>query len=295
MATRPYVYILILNYNSEQDTIELYNQLQRIDYQNYSILVIDNDSNHTSKTTLKKSIPPSDLILNKKNIGYAGGNNIGIRKAISASADYVWILNPDIRVETKTLNILVEHITEDKKIAAVGPRICMRDNKEIIFSDGGVVDTDNGIQTYHLKFKQNIKEIKESNKTNKVDYIDGSCLFIDINCLKEIGFLNEKFFLYFEETEWCLRARNLGWESLVVLSTTCYNLTSSRNFKYFFYMARNRVYLSYLMNNKTFKTILLELYSIISSRDPKVILPKISGIMCALFLFFNLTHIFKKQ
>jgi GT2 family glycosyltransferase len=104
-----------------------------------------------SPKTIKKltsQIPVENLILNGKNLGYAGGNNIGIKKALKDDADFIWLLNPGIRVEKEALPRLLETILSDKSIAAVGPRICSRLNENEIFSDGGVVLYNPQCQTY---------------------------------------------------------------------------------------------------------------------------------------------------
>lgn len=253
------VYILILNYNSSKDTVALYDQLQKIEHNNYFILVIDNNSTDNSTKILSNYIPKANLILNKKNLGYAGGNNIGIRQAINAGAEYVWILNPDIRVEKNTLNVLLDTIGRDNKIAAIGPRICDRRNKEIIFSDGGILDVEKGFKTGHLNNGKKIDNIDKNIKFKEIDYVDGSCFLINLSCIEHIGILKENFFLYFEETEWCLRAKNQGWKLLAVYETRCFHLPSTKKFRYFYYMTRNRIYLSILIKRHILKTVWLEL------------------------------------
>nr|WP_320194060.1 glycosyltransferase family 2 protein [uncultured Desulfobacter sp.] len=261
-SNQAYVYILILNYNSSKDTIELYNQLQNINYRKYFILVIDNNSTDNSKEILTQSIPLQYLLLNQKNLGYAGGNNIGIKKALSDNADYVWILNPDIRVETDTLRILVEHARKKRGVAAVAPRICNRKNKYTIYSDGGILNIEKGFQTSHLNKNKYICDVNDNIESREVDYVNGSCILIDLSYLDHIGFFREDFFLYFEETEWCLRAINLGFKLESVYKTKCFHRSSSKNFRYFYYMTRNRIYLSIIANRNIKESIKYEINKI---------------------------------
>ena len=134
-------FVIILNYNSSKDTVSLYKELISYGMESKAIQVIDNHSNPSEIEHLKANIPPTRLILNEKNHGYAGGNNIGIARAIREGAKYVWILNADIRLEPDTIEVLLALIESDEKLAAVGPRVCERGNPPKIVSDGAYVDT----------------------------------------------------------------------------------------------------------------------------------------------------------
>ncbi|MBK6903850.1 MAG: glycosyltransferase family 2 protein [Saprospirales bacterium] len=135
---------------------------------------------------LKASIPEKDLILNQKNLGYAGGNNVGIKIAIKNGADFIFIVNPDIRLENNTIPMLVEWMESNPRLASVGPRICFRDNPELIYSDGGIVEPERGYATWHLHFGKKIGEV-QSQKYTDVDYVNGSAILLRTEALKHIG------------------------------------------------------------------------------------------------------------
>jgi len=260
----PLIYVLILNYNSPYDSIELFKQIQNQVYKNFDVFIMDNNSTDNSKKLLKNSIPKANLILNEVNLGYAGGNNIGIKKAIENGADFVWILNPDIRIEEDTLKIIITTISKNEKIAAVGPRICQRDNKKIIYSDGGIFRVAEGLKTGHLNSGKNINDVEEIISSRSVDYINGSCILIRVAAIKEIGYMREDFFLYFEETEWCYRARMKGKVLLTTNEAVVYHQESKKKSTYYFYMTRNRIYLSRILNKYIIKTVFSELMGIIN-------------------------------
>lgn len=233
-------YAIILNFNSASDSIALFNFLEVQDFKYLRILVIDNNSSEEDQFQLKKNIPYKNLIFNQPNLGYAGGNNIGIEIALNERADYVWILNPDIRVEEDTLPVLLETINNNKDLAAVGSRINKREDKNKIFSDGGVLLQDQKCTTIH----------KNSNCSHKatpgkidfdIDYIDGSCILIRAEAIRNIGKFSEKYFLYFEETDWCIRAKLKGYKLAVDSRTVAYNLNSEKGAVYNYYMMRNRM------------------------------------------------------
>lgn len=104
------VAFVILNYNNSQDTVECIESVQKIDYKNFEIILIDNDSTDDSVDILSSKFPEITLIQTGINLGYAGGNNVGIKKAIDSKADYICVLNNDVVVDTNFLTILIDSI-----------------------------------------------------------------------------------------------------------------------------------------------------------------------------------------
>lgn len=236
-------YAIILNYNSAGESIALYKNLEDGGYCNLNILVIDNASNIADKDELKENIPSGNLFFNNKNTGYAVGNNIGIDLAIKGNANYVWILNPDIRVENNTLSILLETLLADKDLAAVGPRIINRTNPSTIFSDGEILIMDEKCSTIHKNSHLKISDVPRV-IDYEVDYIDGSCILLNCNAIKDVGKFSEEYFLYFEETDWCFRAKNKSWKLATNSNTTVYNLTSVKTSIFHYYFSRNKLIFS---------------------------------------------------
>lgn len=236
-------YAIILNYNSASESVALFKNLEEQHYRYLKILVIDNNSSEDDQLELKDNIPSENLIFNHKNLGYAGGNNIGIEIALNAKANYVWILNPDIRVNNHTLPILLKTISEDKTLAAIGPRIIHRTNPDKIFSDGGMLIMNDSCSTYHKNYNMEVEHISK-NVDFDIDYIDGSCILINCETIKEIGKLPEEYFLYFEETDWCFRARKYNFRLAINSKVSVSNLTSIKNSIYHYYMFRNRIIFS---------------------------------------------------
>tara|TARA_R100000935_G_scaffold50402_1_gene76262 strand:+ start:8926 stop:9816 length:891 start_codon:yes stop_codon:yes gene_type:complete len=237
------IYAIILNYNSANESVALFKNLEVQQYNYLRILVIDNNSNEEDQIQLRENIPSVNLIFIKKNLGYAGGNNIGIEIALNKKADYVWILNPDIRVNNLTLPILLKTISEDKTLAAVGPRIIHRNNPDKIFSDGGMLAMTDSCSTYHKSHNFEVVSLS-GNIDFDIDYIDGSCILLNCEAIKEIGKLPEEYFLYFEETDWCFKARKHNFRLAINSYVSVSNLTSIKNALYHYYMLRNRILFS---------------------------------------------------
>ncbi|MGY5850392.1 glycosyltransferase family 2 protein [Salegentibacter sp. F14] len=237
------VYAIILNYNSSKEAIGLYNNLVENFGVSLKILVVDNASAKADREQLKKNIPEENIIFNSKNSGYAGGNNIGIKRAIRENANYVWILNPDIRVEKNTLSILVETLQNNSTLAAVGPRILKRENPDTIFTDGEKLLMDKKCHT-HQKNHNKSRHVIEPKIDFDIDYIDGSCILINSRAIEDVGFLPEEYFLYFEETDWCSRAKKRGYKLAVNSHAIVYNLTSIKKETFHYYFMRNRLIFS---------------------------------------------------
>lgn len=240
-------YALILNYNSAEETVALYNNLKNSEYKDLEILVIDNDSKPVDKEKLQEHILKPNLIFNSQNLGYAGGNNVGIKKAIDGEADYIWILNPDIRIEPNTLNILIDLLERDASLAAVGPKIISRENNNMIFTDGELIDLTNGLHTFHKNHNKPVLSTEEK-VDYEIDYIDGSSVLLRTAAVKELGFLPEEYFLYWEETDWCTNAKRNNWNLAIDTNAVVYNLNSEKGAIYHYYYNRNKLLFSKKFN-----------------------------------------------
>lgn len=241
------VYAVILNFNSARETVSLYKNLKGSEHKDLDILVIDNNSEERDKREILKFIPENILLFNSKNLGYAAGNNIGIKKAVDAKAEFVWILNPDIRVEPKTLTTLLDLMLKDANLAAAGPRIISRENKNRIFTDGEVIDLSEGLQTFHKNHNKPVSTTEEK-VDYEINYIDGSSILLRRAALKELGFLPEEYFLYWEETDWCTNAKMNNWKLAVDRRARVYNLNSEKGASYHYYFNRNKLIFSKKFN-----------------------------------------------
>ncbi len=258
MMTQSRASIIILNWNSSADTIQLLGTLRDQTYRSFETIVVDNHSRDNSIEELAPYEGTVTLIRNRKNLGYAGGNNVGIDQAIRRQADYIWILNPDIRPKPEALSLLVDTMDRDTSIAAVGPRICYRDNPDTVYSDGGLVFPEQGYLVVHKNSGKTIHELNEP-RVSLVDYANGSAILLRTRALEEIGTFREDFFLYYEETEWCLRAKRHGRTIATDHGATVYHQPSRKGFRYHFFMARNRILLAKVRRQYLMQTCRLEL------------------------------------
>jgi GT2 family glycosyltransferase len=133
MLRLPRVDIIVLNWNGLRDTLHCLQSLKRADYPAFRVLVVDNGSSDASSTSIRQRFPEVTLIENSENLGFTGGNNIGMRQALEEEADYVLLLNNDTEVAPDAVRLLVETAESDPRIGIAGPIIYYYDRPKMIW------------------------------------------------------------------------------------------------------------------------------------------------------------------
>jgi GT2 family glycosyltransferase len=206
----PKVYIVLVHWNSWNETSICLAALEGLLYPNRRVIVSDNGSVDDSVLRIRQRFPWVEIILNGKNLGFPGGCNAGIRRALADSADYVWLLNNDAVPDPNALNALVDKAESDPQIGAVGSVIyCMEKPLELQAWGGGYVNFWLG------RAKHFLRPVADS----KVQYITGASLLIPRRVLETVGFLDEEIFLYWDDPEYCWRLRRAGWKLAVAANS----------------------------------------------------------------------------
>jgi tetratricopeptide (TPR) repeat protein/GT2 family glycosyltransferase len=239
------VAILILNYIGTEDTIQAVQSLLKSSYQNFEIIIIDNDSPNISFRELIQCLGDRTIIRSPQNLGYAGGNNLGIEYVKDKGFEFIWVLNPDTTVEETTLLKLVEAAQKRKDISIYGSTICWSHRPDTVWFAGGVVQlSEQQFQTYHMYNGQHKNLVPD--RIYDVDYVTGASIFCRPHIFSEVGLIPERYFLYFEETDWCLQARQKGHRVAVVPDSVLYHAKRSQvdvlpTKIYFYYYIRGSV------------------------------------------------------
>ena len=240
MASQKKVYIILLNWNGKEDTLECIESLKKIDYEDYKIIVVDNGSEDDSVLEIRKQYPEIKIIENKKNLGFAGGNNVGIRYALENGADYVLLINNDTTVEKDFLRELVKVGELNKSNGLLGPKTNYHSEQNRIWFAGGKVNWLKNKGT-HLGLDE--IDSRQYDEIKKVDYLTGCCLLIKKEVIEKIGILAEDYFLYYEDTDFSLRAKNVGYDCVYVPKAKIYHKvsrsTSPGSSSYIYYHVRN--------------------------------------------------------
>ncbi|HJW89053.1 MAG TPA: glycosyltransferase family 2 protein, partial [Anaerolineales bacterium] len=178
----------------------------------HSILIVDNGSTEGSVESIRNQYPTVNILPTGKNLGYAEGNNVGIRWAVSNRADYVFVMNNDVRVAQDVLEPLISAAECDPKIAFLGPKVFQLEMPDQIQSAGGKLD-------YLWRSNQrglDSTDIGHFETIEVVDYVIGAAVLVKAKLLAEIGLLDADYFLYREDVDWCLRARRKGYRVVYV-------------------------------------------------------------------------------
>lgn len=237
--------IILVNYNGAKDTIECLNSLKNIFYSNKCVYIVDNNSNEEDVKYLENNVDYFDvkIIKLKENLGFSGGNNFGIKKAMADGCEVIGLLNNDTTVEVDFLNQLVVKLFSDEKIGAVVPQIRDYYNEDIVSYGGGEIN--------YLKgsvFIEGINRYDESiNNTERfITFGHGCCLFMKSEMILKVGLLPEEYFLYFEDADYSIQIIKTGYKILYCPESIIYHKESastkkgSDNFQYYF--TRNRFY-----------------------------------------------------
>lgn len=237
----PRVFIIILNWNGKENTEECLQSVQKADYPNYEIVVVDNGSTDGSVGVLRKNHPGLTIIENPRNLGYAGGNNRGIAYCLERNADYVLILNNDTVVDPSFLTALIRTAQDHPEAGILGPKIYYYQEPNRIWSAGNEWLPDQA--DFVSPGYRIIDDGTQWQEVRQVGYVIGCALLVKAEAIKRIGLLEPKYFNCWEETEWCFRARKLGYQCLFVPHAKIWHKVSasfngqghSPHYLYFYY------------------------------------------------------------
>ena len=207
MENNPSVGIVILNLNQEQDTLECILSLKKMNYKNYKIILIDNGSSDGSGLRIKEKFKDVEFLRSEKNLGFTGGCNLGANYALKNSlTDYVLLLNNDTKVDENLLTSLLEVAQKDKKVGAAGAVNFYYSQPDTIHMVGSKFIWWLGIQRPVRKVHSLFEEVQS---------ISGCCMLIKKEVIEKIGLFDERFFAYYEESDFCLRAQRNGFKVVV--------------------------------------------------------------------------------
>lgn len=205
----PIVYIIVLTWNGKKDTLECLSSLQRVSYPNTHIILVDNASTDRTIEAVRRDFPHAHCIRNERNLRYSGGNNVGMQYALTQGADYVLLLNNDTVVDPPFLDHLIQTAESSELVGIVGPMIYYHNSPKKIWFAGGIIRWWQGWIEH--------RGIRETNNgqystTEQTDYVTGCCLLVKRSVIEKIGFLDERYFMYGEDVDYCVRASRAGFK-----------------------------------------------------------------------------------
>jgi GT2 family glycosyltransferase len=203
----PKVYIVVLNYRNYKDTLACLESIFQLDYLNFSVVVVDNDSQNESSEIISrwmrtKASSRINFIQSKKNLGFAGGNNLGIRFALAQKdSEYVWVLNNDTILEKDALNEIMDTFRLNPSLGICGSKLMYSWDKSKIQGFGGTL----------LPLLGTSRFVTNSADISQIDYVIGASMCFSRRFLEDVGLFSEEYFLFYEEPDICLRAKKKGY------------------------------------------------------------------------------------
>lgn len=260
-----HVNIIIVNYNCYEETIACLNSLLKSTVTNFRVFIVDNNSTdssgesilnwgkqhqikHIGPTEIKNQKLPNNiiddnpkivLIENPENSGFSSGNNIAINfllKTETSNRDFIWLLNPDTVVQSQVLHNLLDNANDKKKLILGNLIVDYANHDRVMFYGGFKIK----------KFTHGVIRIVEEKNINKLDAITGASIFTHISTFKDLGVLPEEYFMYWEETDFCTKAKQAGYMFEVNTKSVIYDHVGSSSNSNFL-----REYL-YLLNGLRF-------------------------------------------
>lgn len=243
MNSLPEVYAVILNYNGYIDTVNCIESLKKVNYKKLKLVVVDNASTDDSVQQLKKNFSDIKFIVSDENLGYAGGMNLGIKHALKNEGDLILLSNNDIEFTENFLEPLINIITSREEIGIVSPKILYLHDKDTIYFAGGEfrISLCGAFNPFQGKPSQYF-----GNRLRKISFVDGSCLLVKKRVFEKIGFLDEKYFMYFEDLDFSKKVGEYFEMNFVPESIVYHKTGAGLSWKdfsplYYYYSTRNRL------------------------------------------------------
>lgn len=218
VITSPKVFVIVLNYNGIETLSTCLTSIFQSNYNNFEVVVIDNNSKDGSFEKARHNFSRAHFIKNSSNIGFAQGNNVGIRFALEKFADYVFLLNNDATIEPTSLTTLIKNAEKNSRAGILSPIIKKADGNSIWFAGG------------NLNFKKMRAEHNfdiASSQPYNTQYLSGCAMLIKKEVFKKIGLFDERYFLYYEDADLSFRAMKAGFDLLVVPQSSVVHLEQS--------------------------------------------------------------------
>jgi len=245
------VSMIIPNWNGGEDILNCLQSIRNLDFPKDSleIIVIDNNSADGSPAQIKERFPETKLVLLKENVGAPTACNVGISKA---SGGFLFKLDHDVILDPSCLKELLAVADSASEIGIVGAKIYFLDEPSKIWCAGGVINWKRGTTSSLGVFEEDQGQF---NEIQEVDFVAGCGLLIKRETIEQIGLLDERFFIYWDETDWCIRAKNAGFRVLCVPQAKIWHKVSASmgtsSLASIYYMHRN--HLLFLRNNLSFR------------------------------------------
>lgn len=215
---------VVVNWNGGDENLECVGALLSPGSGVARVVFVDNASTNAAWRVVVERFPSVELIVNAENLGYGGGNNVGIERALALGAEAVLIVNNDVVIPPGTVDELASVLAREPSVGVVGPRILFKDRPDVVWAAGGLLTWRENLTTLrgHLQ-----RDGEEWRREIDVDYVAGCALLVSREVLEHAGLFDADYFAYTEDVDFGLRVKRGGWSSRCVGSVVALHAPSS--------------------------------------------------------------------
>ncbi len=235
------VFVVLLNWNGLADTLECLNSLRKQDYPQLRIIVVDNASAADEASCIEQQFTEVTVLRQTENLGFCGGNNVGIKHALAQGAEYVLVLNNDTIAPPELISELMRKSVNLPRVGAVSPVILCHPETSLIWYAGSAWEAETaGFR--HLLAYQDRKTVSAI-EPFETEYACGCCLLVSASVLRQVGLMDERYFAYYDEADWSSRMKARGFECYVIPTAHVFHKVSrtKRRPLVTYFLARNRL------------------------------------------------------
>jgi GT2 family glycosyltransferase len=228
MKENEHVCAVICNWNKQDDVVKCVDSVLKSSYSSLDVVVVDNASSDDSVKILKETFDVKiKIIENPENLGGAGGFNTGLRFAVNENKyRSVWLLDNDVKVDKHCLEELVKELRKSRQNAIIGSLILRMDSPATLQELGAFINK----KTFKREANKRDFALHEiGDEAVRVDYVPACSLLVDMEKLKEVGIMDEEYFLYFDDVEWCTRFKKKGYDVLSTPRSRVWHKEGGRN------------------------------------------------------------------
>jgi GT2 family glycosyltransferase len=211
---QPHVAVVVLSWNGREDTIDCLRSLQRVAWEPLTTIVVDNGSSDGTLEAVRAGFPEVTVIRSEENVGFADGNNIGMRAALESGAGYVLILNNDTIVDERIVEVLVGEAQRRPDAGALCPLIRYVDPPDRIWYAGARFDPRAIHNGRHTGYGE--RDTGQYHAVREIGRATGAAMFVPRRVIEEVGYFDGRLFIQVEDVDWSLRMRAAGYRILFV-------------------------------------------------------------------------------
>jgi GT2 family glycosyltransferase len=202
------VAVILVNWNGREVTLDCLRSLHMVKGPPLHILVVDNASSDGSVEAIRREYPEVELLCQERNLRFAGGNNVGIRRALDLGAPHLLLLNNDTTIDPFAIQALVDRMERDERCGMVAPKIYYADRPATLWFAGGKISFWSGTMK-HLGIRE--EDRGQHDQARRIDYATGCCMLVRTSIVRSVGGLDESYYMYGEDADWSMRVWRAGY------------------------------------------------------------------------------------